>query len=143
VVVNAFFRLNKSDISYLRTSQPFDIPIHSRALLVAIVRIMSSWCFCSQSASRRCIYAASASQHPSQTPNCARLRIVATQSNPSQLLKVRSHGNNVIVVHVISADAQIHRRRKRKVILVYQPATCEACSQLVKVKNLRVGQYWK
>ena len=45
-------------------------------------------------------------------------RIVATQSSPFQLLKVRSRGNNVIIVHVISADAQIHRRRKHKVILV-------------------------
>jgi len=30
-------RCNKSDISYLKTSQAFDVPIHSRALLAAIL----------------------------------------------------------------------------------------------------------
>ena len=40
-------------------------------------------------------------------------------------IKIRSHGNNVrdiIIAHVISADAQINRRGKCKVIL--GPAGC-------------------
>ena len=37
--------------------------------------------FCSRSALRRHVYIASASQCPSQTRNCARLLIVATQSS--------------------------------------------------------------
>ena len=65
------------------------------------------------------------SQYPSRTRNCARLLIVATQSSRlwTKLSKVRSHGNNVrdvIIVHVISADAHTYidtnRCRKGKVI---------------------------
>ena len=34
---------NKSDVSYLKTCQPFDIPIHSRALLAAILCWLVTW----------------------------------------------------------------------------------------------------
>ena len=34
------FQYNKSDISYLKTSQPLDIPIYSRALLAAIISLL-------------------------------------------------------------------------------------------------------
>ena len=67
-------------------------------------------------------YVASAFRYPSRSHNCGRLLIAATQSSllhcRSRL--VRSHGNNVrdvIIAHVISADAHIYRRRNRKVIL--------------------------
>ena len=62
------------------------------------------------------VYIASASRYPSQSRNWGRLLIAATQSsrlNCRSRLKVRSHGNNVrdvIIAHVISADAQIYIR---------------------------------
>ena len=78
------FRKNKSDISYLKTSWAFNVPIHSRDLLAAILCWLATprvaacfWCFCFQSTLRHCVYVASASQYPSRTCNCARLLIVA------------------------------------------------------------------
>ena len=67
--------------SYLKTSQVFNVPIHSRALLAAILhwlivtlkalRVAARfWCLCSQSALRRHVYVASPSQYPSWTCNC-------------------------------------------------------------------------
>jgi len=56
----------------------------------------------------------------SRSRNCGRLLIAATQSSRLLPTKVRSHGNNVrdvIIAHVISADAQIYRRGNSKVIL--------------------------
>jgi len=78
------------------------------------------WCFRSRSVSRRRVYVASASWYLSPSRNCGRLLIAATQSSHLLLTKVRSHGNNVrdvIIAHVISADAQIYRRGNSKVIL--------------------------
>ena len=82
---------NKSDISYLKASRAFDVPIHSRALLAAILSLLVTAGITSSSllvfpllvrlalsASCCCVYIASASQHPSQT---LRLLIVATQSS--------------------------------------------------------------
>jgi len=65
---------------------------------------------CSRSASCRCVYVASASRYQSQSRNCGRLLIAATQSSRLNCWSrlVRSHGNNVhdvIIAHVISADA--------------------------------------
>jgi len=66
---------NKSDISYLKTRQAFDVLIHSRVLLAAILcwlvtlqapRVAACfWRFRSRSVSRRLVYVASASQYPS------------------------------------------------------------------------------
>ena len=71
------------------------------------------WRFRSRSALRRRVYVASASQYPSRSRNCGRLLIAATQSSRLNCRSrlVRSHGNNVrnvIIAHVISADAQLH-----------------------------------
>jgi len=85
------------------------VGIMSSCLLLAFLLLVSSC---------RHVYVASASQYLSRIHNCARLLIVATQSNclncPNRLLiKVRSHGNNVrdvIIVCVIIADAQIYKQ---------------------------------
>ena len=114
--------VNKSDISYLKTSRAFDVQIHSRALLAAVVcwsatlqapRVAARfWHFRSRSASRRRVYVASASRYPSRTRNCARLLVVATQSShlncQSRLSKVawqQCRLRDVIIAHVISVDA--------------------------------------
>ena len=115
---------NKSDISSLKTSRTFDAPIHSRALLAAILCWLTTlyvprvaarfWCFRSRSASRHHIYVASASRYPSQTRNCARLLTVVPKSNRiaevNWSAKARSHGNNVcdvIFAHVITAHGRL------------------------------------
>ena len=77
---------NKKQVwySYLKTSQVFNVPIHSRALLAAILHWLIAtlfWRLRSQSASHCHVYVASASQYPSWTCNCARLLTVATQSS--------------------------------------------------------------
>jgi len=67
---------NKSDIWYVciyKTSRPLNILIHSRALLVAICSQLTAlqapqlathfWHFCSQSASRCCVYIGSTPQY--------------------------------------------------------------------------------
>jgi len=35
-------KINKSDISYLKTSRAFDVPIHTRALLAAILCLLAT-----------------------------------------------------------------------------------------------------
>ena len=81
----------KSDILYPKTSWAFDVAIHSRALLAAILCLLAAlvasrvanrfWRFRSRSASHRHVYVGSASQYPSRTRNCATLLTVATQSS--------------------------------------------------------------
>ena len=119
---------NKSDISYLKTSRTFDVPIHSsQTLLISdSVGTTSSYASGVSALGQLRIYIASASWYPSRSPNCGRLLIAATQSSR---LNCRSrvawrHGNNVrdvIIAHVISVDAHtyihIYRRRNCKVIL--------------------------
>ena len=102
-----------------------------------------------QSASRRRVYVASASRYPSRSRNCGRLLIAGMQSSRlnSKLLKptkVRSHGNNVrdvIIVHVISADAQIYRRRNGKVIL--GPAGCALRVWLAGKNHITQLEIWR
>ena len=111
-------------------SNPFPCSPGSHSQLVSLSVGITNSCsllhFHSRSALRRHVYAVSASRYPSRTRNCGRLLMAATQSSrlncQSQL--VRSHGNNVcdiIIAHVISADAQINiytnRRGNCKVIL--------------------------
>jgi len=124
VFASTFVR-NKFDISYLKTSRPFNTPIHSRALLAAILCWLATlyvprvaarfWHFHSRSASRHHVYVASASRYPSRTCNCARLLTVVTKSNHIKLLlkstEAKSHSSNVhdvIFAHVMTADAQIY-----------------------------------
>jgi len=98
-----------------------DVPIHSRALLEAIlswlatVGIMSSCLFLvfplSVSLVSLCLCWLSFSV--SQTHNCARLLVVAsTQSSWPKSTKAKLHGNtlrNVIIVQVISGEARNNR----------------------------------
>ena len=110
--------------SYLKTSWAFDIPIHSRALLAAILCWLNSdsvgiTTSCSlltsplsvslKSSSLRCLCFLVSNSYSS------RLLTIATQSSClncwSRLTQVRSHGygNNVrdiIIAHVISVDTQ-------------------------------------
>ena len=83
---------DKSDISYLKTSPAFNVPIHSKALLAAILCWLASdsvaswvaarfWHFHSWPASRHHVYVASASQYPPRNRNYAGLLIVAAQSS--------------------------------------------------------------
>jgi len=111
--------MNKSDISCLKTSWAFDIPIHSRVLLVAIlcslVTLWASrvaahfWCFCSRSA--RII----ASMLPLLLS--IHLKLTKQLSQLPMMTKVRSHGNyvcDVIIAHMIR---RTNRHGSSKVIL--------------------------
>jgi len=80
--------VNKSDISFLKTSRAFDV-LESQTLLVSDsvyyrhheYLAARFWRFRSRSASCRRIYVASASRYPSRNRNCGRLLIAATQSS--------------------------------------------------------------
>ena len=106
----------------LRRSDPLKSSPNSRCLYgcwlatLKVPRVAARfWRFRSRSASRRRVYVASASRYPSQTRNCARLLVVATQSSRlncrSRLSNVawqQCRRRDVIIAHVISADAQIY-----------------------------------
>ena len=97
-----------------KTSRAFDILIHSRALLAARHSVLvsdsvgiTSSCSLLAFPLSVSLYVASTSQYPSLTHNC---RYTKKPSKLPKSFKVRSHGNNVrdvIIVHVISAEAQI------------------------------------
>jgi len=80
---------NKSDISYLRKSQPGlrrSDPLRQAKLcwlrLCRHHKYLATrfWCFRSQSASHCCVYIASSSQYPSRSRNSGRLHIAAMQA---------------------------------------------------------------
>jgi len=118
-------KLNKSDISYLKNKPAFDVLIHSRALLAAILCWLATlwasrvaarfWHFCFQSASCHCVYVACTSQYPSQTHNCARHSRYTKQLSklPKSTIKVRLHENNLRDTIIVDTQIDMHRYRRR------------------------------
>jgi len=96
---------------------PLNILIHSSAFLATILGQLAAhfWYFLlSVSLALSCLRCFCFLV--SRTRNCARLLILATP-----VLEVKSHGNNdicdIIIVHMLSEDAQTNRCGKRKAIL--------------------------
>jgi len=111
---------NKSDISYLKTSRAFDVLIHSsQTLLVSnsvgttSSRSLQAFPLSVSLASSRlhclCFSVSISKSWLWQTTHCS--YTTEQQSKLPKSAEVRSHGNNVrdvIIAHVISADAQIY-----------------------------------